>query len=176
MTTPRPTAVIPRWGWLALVAISCGTPDDNVADQGGQTGSASCGTSPRCVCDSLVDSDIVRGVVMFRSDSEASVEVLEVFGTTDVSVGDTLVGSYQPGLPCGLGSVPPLDEGSEVLVGYQAATGSGLMPSMYVVTWSATLRLTAEFTLAASDVAILATPAACGERFPDEEVMCKDNF
>src|SRR6187549_1687924 len=107
MTSWRPFALLHRLGWLALALMGCGAPTDEEAhNEGGQTGSAACGTSPRCICDSVVNADVVRGVVTFTTATEASIEVLEVLGSGELSVGATLVGPYQVGFPCGLGNLP----------------------------------------------------------------------
>lgn len=181
MTTRRPIALVHRLGWLLLAVMGCGAPNDDQAhDDGGQTGSASCGTSPRCICDSAAGADVVRGVVSFTqatdtTTTQASIEVLDVLGTSDLSVGDILTGPYQVGFPCGLGNLPPIPDGAEVMVAIPSNNG-GLPPNMYVVAWDVVLQLTPELSLPATEAAILTDSTACGVEFPDKEVECKDNF
>lgn len=175
MTPSRRRRLLTSIGWL-VVCGACSAPNDEVAtDEGGQTGSAGCGVSPRCICDSVVEADVVRGVLT-SADTEANVEVLEVFGAGGVAAGDVWVGPYQVGFPCGLGSLPPVAAGSEVFVAWQRAQGANPRPNMYVVAWEPTLQLTPSFTLAASDAATLAEASQCEARFPDEEVVCTDEL
>lgn len=179
MSTARPTCLSSclRFALLALLA-GCGSKEpEMVADEGGQTGSATCGSSPRCICDSVAQADVVRGVITFDGDTDASVEVLEVFGSdSQVSLGQVLSGPYQAGFPCGLGSVPAIADGTEVLVAYPAWVSAQLPPNMYVVSWAETLELTPEYTLPAQDAHILEDSVACGVRFPDEEPVCDNTF
>lgn len=179
MTTRRPSPLLPRWGWYAAFVMACGSvscsaSDDQANKAGGQTGSAACGASPRCICDSAAGADVVRGVVTLATTTEASVEVVEVFGETTVSVGERLVGPYQVGFPCGLGNLPLLEDGAEVLVVKDPSGGA--LTNMYVVAWAPTLQLTPEFSLPSNDAAVLTDRAACDVRFPDREITCKDNF
>lgn len=178
MSRSRPHRLLQclRFALLALLG-SCGSPHETVADEGGQTGSAACGSSPRCICDAVIQAQVVRGVITLDGNAQASVEVLEVFGPgSSVALGQTLTGPYQAGFPCGLGSVPSIVNGSEVLVAQPAQVPGELPPNMYVVTWAETLALTPEFTLPSKDAQILSDPVACGERFPDQEPVCQGTF
>src|SRR5262245_10967393 len=135
MSTSRPTCLSSCLRFVLLASLAgCGSPEPEmmVADQGGQTGSATCGSSPRCICDAVAQAAVARGVITFASTTEADVEVLEVFGADpQVSVGQTLSGPYQPGFPCGLDSVAPIADGSEVLVAYPTQVSGQLPPNMY---------------------------------------------
>lgn len=179
MSTSRPTCLLRCLRFVLLALLTgCGSPaPDLVADEGGQTGSATCGSSPRCICDAVAHADVVRGVITFDSDTEASVEVLEVFDSgAQVAAGQTLSGPYQTGFPCGLGSVASVADGAEVLAAYPEQVSTQLPPNMYVVNWSETLELTPEFSLPAQDAQLLEDAVACGERFPDEDPVCDNTF
>lgn len=179
MTKRRLQSLLHVLEWAALVTAGCSAPA-NVANEGGQTGSASCGTSPRCICDAVADANVVRGVLSLTGDAQATVRVSEVFGNGDVALDATLAGPYQSGFPCGVGNSTPPMHGAEVLAVVpraNSATPSNMSPSnMYIVEWASSLQLTSALTLPATDAAILADPAACALRFPDEEVVCEDTL
>lgn len=182
MAKRRPIGLVPPSGWsllgagLVSLSIGCSAAEEQAAVEGGQTGSAGCDVSPRCICDAIPDADIARGVVSFDTKTTASVEVLEVFGTNPrLAVGNVLTGSFQVGFPCGLGNLPALADGSEVLVSYQPSSSMSTV-SMFVVEWQDTLMLTPKLRLAAEDAGALSDMTACREHFPDREVVCNDNF
>lgn len=162
---------------LFVVAPGCSSNDEVAGLEGGQTGSAGCDVSPKCICDSVAEATILRGVITLTGEAEASVEVLQVFGAGSTpTVGDNVSGAYQVGFPCGLGNLAPVSEGQEVLVGYHAPDSAMFGMAMYIVEWEDTLTLTPKFTLPAMDVATLADARECAARFPDREVVCENNF
>lgn len=169
---------LPNLGSALLVVITGCSSDGEVAGlQGGQTGSAGCDVSPKCICDSIAEAAIFRGVITITGEAEASVEVLEVFGGgSEPMVGDSVSGDYQVGFPCGLGNLKPVIDGQEVLVGYHSPESATFGMAMYIVEWGDMLSLTPKLTLPAAEAATLSDATACAARFPDREVVCENNF
>lgn len=162
---------------LFVAAAGCSSNDGVAGLEGGQTGSAGCDVSPQCICDSVAEAAIFRGIITVTGEAEASVEVLQVFGAgLTPTVGDHVAGAYQVGFPCGLGTLAPISGGQEVLVGYHSPDSAAFGMAMYIVEWEDTLSLTPKFTLPAMDAATLADARECAVRFPDREVVCEDNF
>ncbi len=162
---------------LFVVTASCSSNDGVAGLEGGQTGSAGCDVSPKCICDSVAEATIFRGVIRITGEAEASVEVLEVFGAGSTpTVGDNVTGDYQVGFPCGLGNLEPVVDGQEVLVGYHPPESATFGMAMYIVEWEEPLSLTPKLTLPATDAASLADARECALRFPDREVVCENNF
>ncbi len=162
---------------LFVVVSSCSSNDGVAGLEGGQTGSAGCDVSPKCICDSVAEAVIFRGVIRITGDAEASVEVLEVFGAGSTpKVGENVSGAYQVGFPCGLGNLEPINDGQEVLVGYHPPESATFGMAMYIVEWEDVLSLTPKFTLPALEAGTLADANECVERFPDREVVCENNF
>jgi hypothetical protein len=172
-----PRSLLPCGVVFVIALTSCGGSDDVGAAEGGQTGSAGCDPSPRCICDATAGAEVVRGVFHSDDSVDATVEVLEVFGAdADTSAGETLSGPYQVGFPCGFGSVEPVVEGQEVLAVRHPPTTNDGMLNMYVMGWSETLWLTPRLELPSSEATVLAEPEACADRFPDEDPPCDNEF
>jgi hypothetical protein len=187
----------------ALLALACGaeradesmTPNessepsepsapsepDEVA--GGQTGSASCDENPPdCVCDVIGGASIVRGVVTQSQPSQVQVEVVEVYGTTEPSIGaGTIIGgSFIVGQPCGLGDLAPPALGLEVFVAFDPGPVEGdvlLQGWLQILPFEDPLPITNQRPLAVEDFGVLLDHAACREHFASEEpFLCEDTF
>lgn len=181
------------WPIVALVAAACSSGETASVVEGGQTGSASCNNPPDCVCDAVRAAVVLRGVVSepMADDSRSSaadaavplglpwvnVEVAAVL-TPDAELepGASIQGTFQRGLPCGVGSQDPVPPGTEVLVAFEPLR-AGTTGNLYLVEWQETLHLTDEVTLAAKDATILVDLEVCRERFATtEELECDGAF
>ncbi len=126
---------------------------------GGQTGSASCGTDPECVCDVAARAPLARAEVLERSEAHVSLRLTTVVTPeARLTGGDQLEGPYQLGFPCGLGLEHPIDPGSEVLVAVDHGT-------LYLVPWQLELTLADGASLDSRDLELLLDAPSCRAYF-----------
>lgn len=156
------TVLLGLSAWPLLAACGgAGTPSGEMGEDvaGGQTGSASCGTDPECVCDVASRSVLARAEVLESFEDHVSLRVTAVVTPeTRLITGDLLEGPYQLGFPCGLGLELAIEPGSEVLVAVD-------LGNLYVVPWQLELFLADGATLESRDLDLLLDSPTCRAYF-----------
>lgn len=193
----HPVLPLAAFASLAVLLAGCGAQSldedeyggslDGPTDHaGGQTGSASIGNPPECVCDAVAGAVVLRAVVDELTTTDVVVEVTTVLASdlgsaNRVQPGTRLQASYQIGLPCTQTEPSGLREriaiGSSVLVHIAADQASlSAVSSISVVPWEPTLQLTECAQLSRAELPVLLDGDACWERFvnsdPPPELTC----